>query len=269
METVNITVVTHATQVIKSAILKSQARAVQAVNQEMLALYFGIGRYVSENSRMGAWGTGIIDSISKQLQTEMPGLKGFSASMLKRMRAFYEAWKDIEVNSVLPITENTIFNNSDNSVIRNSESESIHPMQLTGYAEFPLTAFLNISFSHHSMILRYCKDYEERIYYIQLAYDQRLRVEDLEPMLKARLYSRRDNLPNNFFKTIPDKKMALKTLQMLKDQYILDYINVEDIDECDPIDVDESNREADSHEHQEFHYDIWPFFYIHGKPSAL
>ena len=37
-----------AVQVIKSAILQSQMRAVKAINQEQLALYYGIGRYVSE-----------------------------------------------------------------------------------------------------------------------------------------------------------------------------------------------------------------------------
>ena len=231
--------ITSAVSIIKAAILKSQARAVQAVNQEQLALYYGIGRYVSDNSRHGAWGTGVIDAISKQLKTELPGLKGFSASMLKLMRTFYESWKDIENNSVIPITEITNFNNSENSVIPLTETEAVKPMQLTGYADFPLTAFLNISFSHHLVILRHCKDIEARKYYIQLAYDRRMKVNDLEPIVKANLYEKHDSLPNNFFKTIPDKRMAMKTLQMLKDQYVLDYINVEDIDEMDPIDVDE------------------------------
>lgn len=238
-ENLNITLVSRATQVIKAAIVQSQARSVQLVNQEMLALYYGIGRYVSNNSRNGGWGTGVIDSISKQLKAEMPGLKGFSSSMLKRMRTFYEAWEGIEGNSLMPITEIANSNDSANSVIGNTELEEVLPMQLTGYSSFPLTAFLNISFSHHSMILRYCKDLEARKYYIQITYDQRLKVEDLEPMLKADLYSKRDNLPNNFFKTIPDKRLAMKTLQMLKDQYVLDYINVEDIDASDSADVDE------------------------------
>ena len=48
----------HAVSVIKSAILKSQARAAQAITHEQLALYYGIGRYVSQNSRSGFWGTG-------------------------------------------------------------------------------------------------------------------------------------------------------------------------------------------------------------------
>ena len=40
-----------AVQQIKAAILKSQAKALAGVNQEQLALYYGIGRYISDNSR--------------------------------------------------------------------------------------------------------------------------------------------------------------------------------------------------------------------------
>ena len=46
----------RAVAVIKSAILKSQARAARAVNQEQLALYYGIGKYISLNSRKAKWG---------------------------------------------------------------------------------------------------------------------------------------------------------------------------------------------------------------------
>ena len=102
-----------AVQLIKSAILQSQARAVQMINQEQLSLYYGIGRYVSEHSRKGFWGTGAIGRISKQLQSELPGLKGFSEENIKLMRRFYEAWKDIEVKSVDRPTENTNFNNQE------------------------------------------------------------------------------------------------------------------------------------------------------------
>ena len=90
---------------IKAAILKSQARAAQMINHEQLSLYYGIGRYVSEHSRKGYWGTGAIDTISRQLKAELPGLKGFSAENIKLMRRFYEAWKELEVNSVVPSTE--------------------------------------------------------------------------------------------------------------------------------------------------------------------
>ena len=240
-----------AVQQIKSAILKSQARAVHMINQEQLSLYYGIGRYVSEHSRKGYWGTGAIGRISKQLQAELPGLKGFSEENIKLMRRFYEAWKDIEVKSVVQPTENTNFNtqeSSANSVVKttelqtfDSEAETIRQLQLTNDTDFPITAFLNISFTHHVTIFRYAKDYDERKFYILLAYQNRLIADDLEQKIRVEhTYENQDALPNNFFKTIPDKQLAFRTLRMFKDSYLLDYINVEDIDESDPIDIDEA-----------------------------
>ena len=86
----------NAVQVIKAAILQSQQRALKAINQEQLALYYGIGRYVSANTRKKNWGKGALTSISEQLRKELPGLKGFSATNLKNMRIFYEEWRMLE-----------------------------------------------------------------------------------------------------------------------------------------------------------------------------
>jgi len=61
----------------------------------MLSLYFAVGKFVSENSREGTWGTSAIDTISAQLRREMPGLRGFSASNIKNMRQFFEEWNPI------------------------------------------------------------------------------------------------------------------------------------------------------------------------------
>jgi len=91
--------VSQAVQVIKTAILQSQLRALKAVNQEQLALYYGIGRYVSQNTRKKNWGKGVIDAISEQLRKELPGLRGFSAPSLRKMRTFYEEWMSIADNS--------------------------------------------------------------------------------------------------------------------------------------------------------------------------
>ena len=139
--------VRSAVRLIKAAILQSQARAIQMVNQEQLSLYYGIGRYVSEHSRKGYWGTDAIGTISKQLKSELPGLKGFSEENIKLMRRFYEAWKDIETNSVVGTTEITDFNNSgqtDNSVVgttdlqkTDSEADSIRQLRLTSDDSFP------------------------------------------------------------------------------------------------------------------------------------
>ena len=84
-----------AVQQIKSAILESQLETARAANKQMLSLYYAIGKFVSENSRKGTWGTGAISMISAQLRRELPGLRGFSASNIKNMRQFFEQWTPV------------------------------------------------------------------------------------------------------------------------------------------------------------------------------
>lgn len=101
----NIQIYENAVDVIKTAILQSQARATRAVNQEQLALYYGIGRYVSANTRKKNWGKGAIEAISNQLREELPGLRGFSATSIRNMRTFFEEWRQLENNSSVATDE--------------------------------------------------------------------------------------------------------------------------------------------------------------------
>ena len=94
-----------AAEQIKEAILSSQYTAAKQVNAAQLSLYYGVGRYVSQNTRKGVWGTGAIKAISEQLHKELPGLRGFSERNIKNMRAFYEAWKELDTNSAVVTAE--------------------------------------------------------------------------------------------------------------------------------------------------------------------
>ena len=87
-----ITVYDKAVDIIKTTILQSQYDAAKSVNEKQLKLYYGIGKYISFNSRNGFWGKGAIDAISERLKKELPGLRGFSARNLRNMRTFYEEW---------------------------------------------------------------------------------------------------------------------------------------------------------------------------------
>ena len=78
---------------IKNAILNAQYEAAKGVNNIQLTLYYSIGRYISQNSRNGKWGTHAIATISQLLKEDMPGLRGYSETNLRLMRSFYEEWK--------------------------------------------------------------------------------------------------------------------------------------------------------------------------------
>ena len=247
-----------AVDIIKTAILQSQARAAKAVNQEQLALYYGIGRYVSANTRKKNWGQGAIETISNQLKQELPGLRGFSAPSLRKMRIFYEEWSMLERNSFVPtnklesfpdkmfVTTNKfteINKNSSvvtdemgqaivNSAVATAEFEDdreIRQLQLANLPDFPLREFLSISFTHHIAILAKAKTYDERVFYMKYADAYKPTVEDLEKAIKQDLYHHQDKMPNNFLATIPDYKQAYRAIRMFKDEYLLDYINVEEL----------------------------------------
>ncbi len=131
----------NAVDIIKTAILQSQARAAKAVNQEQLALYYGIGRYVSANTRKKNWGQGAIEAISYQLKQELPGLRGFSARNIKNMRIFYEGWCMIErPNSAVTTAEFTEINTESSVATAEFEDDrEIRQLQLANLPEFRVT----------------------------------------------------------------------------------------------------------------------------------
>lgn len=227
----DIKVYQNAVDIIKASILHSQARAVKAVNQEQLALYYGIGRYVSINTRKKHWGQGAIEAISSQLRKELPGLRGFSARNIKNMRTFYEEWRLLEQQNSAVLTAEIAGINT-NSAVTTAEipdDSEIRQLQLVDLPNFPLKEFLSVSFTHHIAILAKAKTYDERIFYMKYADDYKVKVEDLEKAISQDLFHHQDKVPNNFLTTIPDYKQAYRAIQMFKDEYLLDYINVEEL----------------------------------------
>lgn len=220
---------------IKTAILQSQAKALKGVNQEQLALYYGIGRFISQNSRAGFWGKDAIDTISRQLSTEVPGLRGFSPRNLRNMRMFYEEWKCLDTNLADASAKLDFGNKSADESANLDSCKSLTPLEI---ADIPIVAFFSIGFSHHTLILSKTKTLEERRYYIQLCSDLQLSYDALERKIAEDAYHNQGNMPNNFGMTIPDYKRAFQAIQMFKDEYLLDYINVEQLGERDE-DIDE------------------------------
>ena len=230
-----------AVNLLKTAILQSQARAANAVNQEQLALYYGVGRFLSLNTRNKNWGAGMIKSISQRLRSEIPGLRGFGETNLRNMRLFYEAWSGIESNSSVMTDElNVTTSNAAGcgTQILDTDIDTIHQLRLMNLDNFPAVSFLSISFTHHMVILTHAKEWDERLFYIQYAFDRKLSIEELEKVLKKDLYHHQGQIPNNFLDTIPEYKQAYRAIQMFKDEYLLDFINVEELGMRDE-DIDE------------------------------
>ena len=218
---------------IKTAILQSQSRAARMISGSQLSLYFGVGLYVSANSREGTWGTGAIKAISEQLRRELPGLRGFSDESIKKMRTFAEFWSKY-INRSPTATE--------------LENEEKHLPIVYDYfsltkwsplaTEIDRDEFLGISFSHHMEILHKTKNIQEVLFCIHEAVVHQWDKYTLRDVLKAGIPQPDHTAPNNFAQTMPTARQAMKAIRMFKDEYLLDYINVEDID-AQEEDVDE------------------------------
>jgi len=234
---------------IKAAILQGQYEACKGVNRIQLAVYFGIGKYVSQHSRKGTWGTGALEAISNQLRRELPGLRGYSATSLKKMRLFYEHWAFLDAKTSVTtdnfnssvITDDISASTPADSATSIVELEYIdiyNTIQVPLTQDFPIEDFFRVPFTHHVEIYKIA-DLDARYYYIHRTAEEHLPVERLEKLIKDDAYGHREMMTNNFKKTIPDAAMMRKAVTMFKDSYMLDYINVEEIGQRDNIDVDE------------------------------
>lgn len=219
-----------AVRVIKEAILRSQYRAASYANKELLSLYYGIGCYVSKNSRKGFWGKGAIETISKQLQEELPGLRGFSSSNIKNMRSFFEEWSPIINRQPLADENKTL---SEASALELDEQMLLMIIRQPLADEFNWSEFVAIGFSHHIEIITKAKSLEARLFYIHESATRFWNKYTLRDYLKADLYNQRGLLPNNFTSTMPSTTQALKAVCAFKEEYLLDFINIEQLDEQD------------------------------------
>ena len=223
----------QAVSVIKEAILHSQYRAAKMVTGEELSLNFGIGAYVSNRSRQEKWGTSIIESISEQLRRELPGLRGFSARSIRNMRTFYEYWKQYLIWQPTA-AKLQLSINQDNIEIDCFSLQKWSPVA----DKINRDEFLGISFSHHLEILQKTKDIQEVLFYIHQTVLHKWDKYDLRNRLKEGLYQKQGAAANNFLQTMSVND-ARKAVGMFKDEYLLDYINIEEMEVDKPEDIDE------------------------------
>ncbi|MBS3954359.1 MAG: DUF1016 family protein [Methylomicrobium sp.] len=138
---------TEITQLIVSA----RQRAVQAVNTALIDLYWQVGQIISRKIAAAEWGDAVVPQLASHLAQTQPGLRGFTARNLFRMRQFYEAYRDDE--KVAPLAR-------------------------------------QLPWTHNLIILNQSKRQEEREFYLRLAIQEQWSSRDLERQLKTALFER-------------------------------------------------------------------------------
>lgn len=203
---------------LKSAILASRYKVAILANKEMLVLYFGIGKLISEKTHQEKWGSKVLETISTDLQNELPGLRGFSASNIKKMKLFYDYWSSHFSISSLVTNE---FHVSENQFVTIS---SLVTNEI-------INCFHQVGFTHHLEIISKTTTFDEKIFYIQKTASEFWSVNTLRYHLKSNLFQLQGTLPNNFTKTITKDELRVKALLSFKDEYLLDFVNIEDPEE--------------------------------------
>ena len=136
---------------VRELILNARRKALQAVNTELVALYWQVGEYISRKIASAEWGDGVVEELARYLARTQPGLKGFTRRNLFRMRQFYEAY---------------------------SGNEMMTPL----VTQLPWT--------HNLIILGQSKRAEEREFYLKMAIQERWSKRELERQFQAALFER-------------------------------------------------------------------------------
>ena len=171
---------------LKAQIQLAQQRAVLAVNQELLKLYWQIGNDILQRQQQQGWGSKVIDQLAKDLRVAFPELKGFSARNLKYMRAFAEAWRE---------------------------------------PEFVQQPVAQLPWGHHLVLLTKLKESSSRLSYAALVQQHGWSRNVLVHQIESQVLQRQGQATTNFAQTLPAPQSELAQ-QTLKDPYIFDFLSL-------------------------------------------
>ncbi|MCL6755161.1 DUF1016 family protein [Nostoc sp. CCCryo 231-06] len=178
----------HLLMEIKQRIRSAQYEALKAVNREMINLYWDIGQIIVTQQQGASWGKSVVEQLAKDLQAEFPGISGFSAANLWRMRLFYESY----VNN-----------------------EKLAPL------------VREIGWSHNLVIVEKCKDDLEREFYIRMTRKFGWTKNVLIHQIENQTYEKTLLNQTNFDKTVPAEiRNQLKLA--VKDEYTFDFLELAD-----------------------------------------
>ncbi len=171
---------------ITARIRSAQYEALKAVNKEMIALYWEVGKRITEQQTALGWGKSVVETLSRDIQKEFPGIKGFSARNIWDMARFYAEYQSNEILQ-------------------------------------PLVA--EISWSKHIVILTKCKETRQRQFYILATKKYGWTKDVLINKIEAKAYENYLLGQSNFDKTLPDK-IKNQAILALKDEYTFDLIGL-------------------------------------------
>jgi predicted nuclease of restriction endonuclease-like (RecB) superfamily len=211
---------------IKTKIQTSQIKAHIKVNEELLKLYWEIGKVITVKQKNSSWGDGIIKQISKDLQTEFPNMKGFSVRNIKYMKQWFQFYS-IRQQAVARLdnsNKSQILKDKENSIRQQvvAHLEESKSPQLVGQLNCNI---FNIPWGHNIAIITKCISFPETAYYIQQTIQNNYSRSQLVERINAKEYQRTGKSVSNFKDKLPDihSKLAIETL---KNPYNFDFLSL-------------------------------------------
>ena len=187
---------------LKEKIKAAQTRAVLAVNNELLKVYWEIGNVISEQEKESGWGGKVIEKLATDLKMEFSNMRGLSPRNLRYMRDFALAYPTfLIVQQPAALLEDT--NNQIDTILQQAAAK--------------------LPWGHHQILLTKLKTIEERSFYILKTIENGWSRSILEHQLESGLHKTQGALINNFNKTLPAYQSDL-TQQIFKDPYNFDFI---------------------------------------------
>ena len=183
---------------IKDLIYRRQYEAMKHVNTELIQLYWEIGEEIDKQQREQRWGKSVVEILAKELQKEFPGVQGFSARNLWRMRNFY---------------------------IEYSQNKNLPPSAAETSKAFLPPLVAEISWTKICVIIEKCKDPFEREFYIIMTKKYGWTKDVLINNIENKAFEKYLTNQTNFDETIPEK-YKLQAKIAVKDDYNFDFIEM-------------------------------------------
>lgn len=171
---------------LKERIRSTQIKAALAVNQELVLLYWQIGREILQRQKEEGWGAKVIDRLARDLKIEFPEMTGFSPRNLNYMRSFAEAYSDEVI---------------------------LHQLGA------------KIPWKHNCVILDKVKNPEQRIWYMQKTLENSWSRNVLVHQIDTALYDRQGGALTNFQEVLPAPQSDLAQ-SLLKSEYNLEFLGL-------------------------------------------
>jgi predicted nuclease of restriction endonuclease-like (RecB) superfamily len=211
---------------IKQRIRSAQVRAAFSANAELIRLYWDIGRVIEARQRQEGWGAGVIPRLARDLHSEIPDVKGFSERNLKRMIAFYRAYREHDLKVPQPVAlwaTKPGLAPSDAIVPQAVAQLSTDDLMLLP----PGVVISHVPWGHHILLMESVKDLPARLWYMRQTLAQGWSRNVLAVMIDGRAHLRQGKAITNFDQQLPPAQSDLAT-QTLKDPYIFDFLTLEE-----------------------------------------